>query len=86
MVIAKSKNTKVALIIGAGDAIGSAIMRKFSQQGFTVCGARRRGEKLDTLVAELTADGRSAFNFSCDARREDAIKSSLPRSNRALVK
>ena len=68
------KNTKVALIVGAGDAIGSAIMRKFSQQGLTVCGARRHGEKLDALVAELTADGRPAFNFSCDARREDAIE------------
>jgi NAD(P)-dependent dehydrogenase (short-subunit alcohol dehydrogenase family) len=68
------KNTKVALIIGAGDAIGSAIMRKFSQKGLTVCGARRHGKKLDALVAELTADGRPAFNFSCDARREDAIE------------
>jgi NAD(P)-dependent dehydrogenase (short-subunit alcohol dehydrogenase family) len=64
---------KVALVIGAGDAIGSAIVRKFAERGLTVCAARRNGEKLAGLMEELTAAGHSAHAFSCDARKEDAI-------------
>jgi NAD(P)-dependent dehydrogenase (short-subunit alcohol dehydrogenase family) len=65
---------KVALIVGAGDAIGSAIARKFAIRGLTVCAARRNGEKLDPLVAELRNDGHEAHAFSCDARREEAVE------------
>ena len=64
---------KVALIIGAGDAIGSAIVRKFAERGLTVCAARRNGDKLAPLVEELEAAGHRAHAFSCDARKEEAI-------------
>lgn len=64
---------RVALIIGAGDAIGSAIVRKFAQRGFIVCAARRNGERLATLVQELVDSGQRAHAFSCDARKEDAV-------------
>ena len=66
---------KVALIIGAGDAIGSAIARKFSQRGLTVCITRRNEEKLQPLIDEITATGADAFGFACDARKEDATES-----------
>ena len=65
---------KVALVMGAGDAIGSAIARKFAQRGLTVCAARRNGDKLQPLVDELTAAGQQAHAFTCDARREDAVE------------
>ena len=48
---------KVALIIGAGDAIGSAIARKFSERGLTVCATRRNEDKLQPLISEITAAG-----------------------------
>jgi NAD(P)-dependent dehydrogenase (short-subunit alcohol dehydrogenase family) len=64
---------KVALVIGAGDAIGSAIVRKFADRGLIVCAARRNGEKLAGLIDELNADGKQAHAFSCDARKEEAI-------------
>ncbi len=64
---------KVALIIGAGDAIGSAIVRKFAERGLTVCAARRNGDKLASLVKELETAGHRAHAFSCDARKEEAI-------------
>jgi NAD(P)-dependent dehydrogenase (short-subunit alcohol dehydrogenase family) len=64
---------QVALIIGAGDAIGSAIARKFARRGLTVCAARRNGDRLGPLVQELTGAGHRAHAFSCDARREEAI-------------
>ena len=65
---------KVALVMGAGDAIGSAIARKFAQRGLTVCAARRNGDKLQPLVEELTAAGHQAHAFTCDARQEDAVE------------
>lgn len=65
---------RVALVIGAGDAIGSAIVRKFAQRGFTVCAARRNAEKLEPLERELTCAGHRIHTFSCDARKEDAIE------------
>jgi len=68
-----STTPPVALIIGAGDAIGSAIVRKFASQGYTVCAARRNAEKLAPLVTELAADGQEIHTFSCDARKEEAI-------------
>jgi len=64
---------RVALVVGAGDAIGSAIMRKFAERGFVVCGARRNGDRLQPLVDSLAAAGHPAHAFSCDARDEDAI-------------
>ncbi len=64
----------VALIMGAGDAIGSAIVRRFAERGLTVCAARRNGDKLQGLVDELTAAGQRAHGFSCDARKEEAVE------------
>ena len=65
---------KVVLVIGAGDAIGSAIMRAFADKDYIVCGARRGGEKLEPLVEELRSAGKQAHGFSCDARKEEQVE------------
>ncbi len=44
---------KVALIIGAGDSLGSSIARVFANDGFTVVVARRNGDKLSKLAEEI---------------------------------
>ncbi len=64
---------KVAVIVGAGDAIGSAITRKFAKRGLTVCALRRNGEKLIPLVDELANRGFKAHGYSCDARKEEQV-------------
>lgn len=64
---------QVAIIVGAGDAIGSAITRKFAERGLTVCALRRDGEKLVPLVEELTSRGLQAHGYSCDARKEEQV-------------
>ena len=69
----ESVEGKVALVIGAGDAIGSAIVRRFAERGFTVCAARRNGDQLEPLVNELKAEGHNAHGFTCDARQEEAV-------------
>ena len=61
------------LVVGAGDAIGSAIMKKFARQELTTIGVRRNGDKLNSVVEELAAEGYKAYGWSCDARSEDAI-------------
>lgn len=71
----KTTPLKVALIVGAGDAIGSAIARKFAEEGLTVCAARRNGDKLQPLIDDLTAQGHQAHAYSCDARKEDQVES-----------
>ena len=38
---------KVALVMGAGDNLGSAISKCFANEGYTVVAARRNGEKLN---------------------------------------
>jgi NAD(P)-dependent dehydrogenase (short-subunit alcohol dehydrogenase family) len=64
---------EIALVVGAGDAIGSAICRRFAREGFTVCAARRNVERLQPLEREARAAGWTLHSFACDARREDAV-------------
>ena len=41
-------------MVGAGDATGGAIARRFAREGYTACITRRNVEKLDGLVADMT--------------------------------
>ena len=61
---------KTAVIVGAGDFIGSAIARKFAAEGYTVFAGRRSGDKLAALKGEIEAAGGSAVVRSLDARDE----------------
>ena len=70
---AATDGTKVALVIGAGDATGGAIARRFAREGYVACVTRRTAEKLEPLVARIKADGGRAHGFGSDARREDAM-------------
>jgi len=77
-----ARNASVA-VIGAGDYIGGAIVRKFAAEGFTVFAGRRQGEKLAPLIAEITAQGGRAFGSSLDARKEDEITAFLKAADAA---
>lgn len=68
-----TEKQEVALVVGAGDAIGSAIARRFAQEGYTVVAVRRNGDKLQSLVSEIEAAGGNAHGWSADARDEEAI-------------
>ncbi|MCG8491734.1 MAG: SDR family oxidoreductase [Sneathiellales bacterium] len=64
---------KVALIIGAGDATGGAIAKRFAREGFTACCVRRSEDKLAPLVEEIEQAGGKAIAFGTDARKEEAV-------------
>lgn len=66
-------DAKVALVIGAGDATGGAIARRFAREGFTACVTRRTADKLAPLVAQIEAEGGKARPFGSDARKEEAM-------------
>jgi NAD(P)-dependent dehydrogenase (short-subunit alcohol dehydrogenase family) len=68
-----SKCTASVAVVGAGDYIGSAIARRFAQEGYHVFAGRRNGEKLAPLVAEIEAAGGTCTGLSLDARQEDAV-------------
>ena len=64
---------KAALVVGAGDATGGAIARRFAREGLTACVTRRSVDKLAPLVAQIEAAGGSARAFGSDARKEEAV-------------
>ncbi|OUR75918.1 glucose 1-dehydrogenase [Alphaproteobacteria bacterium 46_93_T64] len=64
---------KVAMVIGAGDATGGAIAKRFAKEGFMVACVRRNAEKLTPLIEEIEAAGGTAIPFGCDARKEDQV-------------
>ncbi len=66
-------NDKVALVIGAGDATGGAIARRFAREGFTACVTRRTADKLAPLVAQIEREGGKARAFGSDARKEEQM-------------
>ena len=63
----------VALIIGAGDATGGAIARRFARAGYTACVTRRSLDKLQPLLDQIKRDGGQARGFASDARKEDDV-------------
>ena len=64
---------KVALVIGAGDATGGAITRRFAREGYTACATRRSLDKLQPLLDQIKADGNVAHGFASDARKEEEV-------------
>ena len=64
---------KAVLVVGAGDATGGAIARRFAREGFIACVTRRSADKLTPLVDRIRAEGGQAHAFGSDARDEAAV-------------
>ncbi len=64
---------KAVLVVGAGDATGGAIARRFAREGYIACVTRRSADKLAPLVAQIEAAGGKAVPFGSDARNEDEV-------------
>lgn len=69
----ESPRNPVAVVIGAGDATGGAIARRFARGGYTVCATRRSLDKLQPLLEQIRAEGGQAHGFASDARREEQV-------------
>ncbi|MEN4753352.1 SDR family oxidoreductase [Pseudomonas sp. Ps21-P2] len=66
-------NKKVVLVVGAGDATGGAIARRFAREGYVACVTRRSADKLQPLVDSIRQSGGEAHGFASDARKEDDV-------------
>ena len=64
---------KAILVIGAGDATGGAIARRFAREGYIACVTRRTADKLEPLLAQIRSDGGEAHGFGSDARKEEEM-------------
>ena len=78
-----SKRKGTVAVVGAGDHIGAAIVKKFAAEGYTVFAGRRNGDKLAPLKAEVAAAGGICETRTLDARNEAAIIAFLTEANHA---
>jgi len=82
--MAEGKKSGVALLVGAGDAIGAAVARRFAAGGYSICVARRDAEKARTLVQEISTAGGIAHAMGTDVRNEEAVQGLFARVEREL--
>jgi NAD(P)-dependent dehydrogenase (short-subunit alcohol dehydrogenase family) len=69
----KQPGRGAVLVVGAGDATGGAIAKRFAREGLIACVTRRSADKLVPLVDEIVAAGGQAHGFASDARDEAAV-------------
>jgi NAD(P)-dependent dehydrogenase (short-subunit alcohol dehydrogenase family) len=74
----------VAILVGAGDAIGAAVARRFAEGGYTICICRRDGAKSQDLVDELKAAGHEIHAISVDARQEAEVQALFARVEKEI--
>jgi NAD(P)-dependent dehydrogenase (short-subunit alcohol dehydrogenase family) len=78
-------SARSALVIGAGDATGGAIARRFAREGFIACVTRRSADKLEPLVAQIRDAGGQAHGFGSDARDETQMAELVTRIERDIA-
>ena len=76
---------KSILVIGAGDATGGAIARRFAREGYIACVTRRSADKLAPLVAQIKAEGGEAHGFGSDARKEEEMVALVEKIERDIA-
>ena len=64
---------KVCVVIGAGDATGGAIARRFARDGYTAVVTRRNADRLAPLADRIRAEGGKVHAFGSDARDEAQV-------------
>ena len=68
-----ARTERAALIVGAGDATGGEIAKRFAREGLIACATRRSADKLQPLIDEIKAAGGHAHGFASDARKEEEV-------------
>ena len=76
---------RAVLVVGAGDATGGAIARRFAREGYVACVTRRDAARLEPLLERIRAEGGIAHGFGSDARREQAMVELVERIERDVA-
>jgi NAD(P)-dependent dehydrogenase (short-subunit alcohol dehydrogenase family) len=61
------------LVVGAGEATGGAIARRFAREGYIAVVTRRQSAALGPLLDQIRSEGGEAVGFGSDAREEDQV-------------
>ena len=78
-------DAKAIRVIGAGDATGGAVARRFAREGYVACVTRRSEEKLAQLVERIASEGGKAHGFGSDARKEEEMVALVDRIERDIA-
>ncbi len=68
---------QVVIVTGGGSGIGRCTAHELAALGAQVVIVGRKPEKLDTVAAEIIADGGKARGLVCDIRLEDQVKAMI---------
>ena len=76
----------VAVVIGAGDYIGSAIAERFAKGGYQIVAARRNksGDKLEPLQQSIESMEGVCHPMTMDARDEEQVKALFEKTERDI--
>jgi NAD(P)-dependent dehydrogenase (short-subunit alcohol dehydrogenase family) len=79
-------DTKVALVVGAGNATGGAIARRFAREGYAAAMTRRARtlDELEALAETIRSHGGVAYPYGVDARDEDEMVALFERVEREI--
>jgi len=61
---------RAIIVIGAGDALGGAIAKRFAREGYAAVIVRRHADQLEPLAAAIREAGGEAYPVGLDARKE----------------
>jgi NAD(P)-dependent dehydrogenase (short-subunit alcohol dehydrogenase family) len=75
--------TTIALV-GAGRGLGAAVARRFGAEGFDLALISRSSEKVESLAADLRAEGFGARGYAASVRDADSLRIALDRATQEL--
>lgn len=76
---------KSCLVVGAGDATGGAIARRFAREGYETVIIRRNADQLEDLARTIRDDGNAVHPMGVDARDEDQMIALFDRIERDIA-
>ncbi|HVS26047.1 MAG TPA: SDR family NAD(P)-dependent oxidoreductase [Burkholderiales bacterium] len=65
---------EVAVVVGVGPGLGSALARRLAHAGMHVAAASRDAAKLASLTRELSSQGVKGRAYDCDATDEESVE------------
>jgi NAD(P)-dependent dehydrogenase (short-subunit alcohol dehydrogenase family) len=72
-----SKAGRVALVMGVGPGLGTAIARRFARGGFSVALFARKRGSFEAALQELTASGAAARGYEVDVTSPGEVKAAI---------
>ncbi|TVX94699.1 2,3-dihydro-2,3-dihydroxybenzoate dehydrogenase [Paenibacillus agilis] len=75
---------KVALVTGAAQGIGEAVVRALAEQGVRIAAVDRNEAGLNSLVVDLTSIGAKVFPYTVDVGSSAEVEAAVEQIERAL--